>query len=105
MCSEPVTLGGGMTIVKLGRPDCASGVNRPASTQPSYLRLSTSAGEYCGASWLRSAGAVVGSPLTSGEFTDYRECSRKRKLASRLSRPPLLTRTSRGGCGGRRRAG
>ena len=43
MCSEPVTLGGGMTIVN-GSASGRSGRNRPFSSQCAYQRASIAAG-------------------------------------------------------------
>ncbi len=37
MCSEPVTLGGGMTITKGGLPEFRSGLKKPRCCHPSYL--------------------------------------------------------------------
>src|SRR5450631_2906112 len=61
MCSDPVTLGGGITIAKGGALESGSGVKYPAATQLSYRRVSTSPGTYWGGSCLL---AVL---LTSGE--------------------------------------
>jgi hypothetical protein len=36
MCSEPVTLGGGSTIVNAGRSEVASAVKAPISSQNAY---------------------------------------------------------------------
>src|SRR5215469_1243170 len=47
MCSDPVTFGGGITMVNGGAADPASAVKYPAAAQASYRRLSTSAGRYC----------------------------------------------------------
>src|SRR5262245_40354712 len=47
MCSDPVTLGGGITMVNGGAADPASAVKYPAAAQASYRRVSTSPGEYC----------------------------------------------------------
>src|SRR3954454_5194173 len=58
-CSEPVTLGGGITIENVGLPSCGPGLKTPASTQPAYLRSSTDDGEYV----VGSSGRVVGSVM------------------------------------------
>src|SRR2546423_3698230 len=47
MCSDPVTLGGGITIAYGGLSLPASARNSPAATHCSYRRCSTCAGEYC----------------------------------------------------------
>ena len=45
MCSDPVTLGGGITIAKRGLPDTeGSAVKKPRSSQKRYQRGSTSLG-------------------------------------------------------------
>src|SRR5512133_3341779 len=43
MCSEPVTLGGGMTMLKRGFPDFGSALKAPIDSQNAYHRGSTSA--------------------------------------------------------------
>jgi hypothetical protein len=45
MCKEPVTFGGGITIVKGGFEDVASALKYPAATHFSYRGGSISAGE------------------------------------------------------------
>src|SRR5512135_3326296 len=61
MCSEPVTLGGGMTMQNAGRDGSSSGVNTPSSTQRRYNRASTDDGVYVvGRS--RASGRVVMGP-------------------------------------------
>src|SRR3954447_8942014 len=59
MCSEPVTLGGGITIAYGGLLLPASARNRPAATHCSYRRCSTSVGEY----WAGSAESAAGREL------------------------------------------
>ena len=36
MCRVPVTLGGGKTMLKAGRPDCGSALNAPTRSQYAY---------------------------------------------------------------------
>ena len=64
MCSDPVTFGGGITIVNAGAPEELSAVNRPRSSQNRYRRPSTSAGAYCGES------SAPSCPVTSRESSD-----------------------------------
>ena len=42
MCSEPVTLGGGSTMLNTGLPESGSAVNAPMDSQKEYQRASTS---------------------------------------------------------------
>src|ERR1700733_14935722 len=65
MCSEPVTLGGGMTIENAGASDNASEANSPRSSQSEYRRPSTSAGAYCEGS-SAGYGAVTSRSLVPG---------------------------------------
>src|SRR5690349_20935547 len=64
-CSEPVTLGGGITIENVGRSSCGPGSNTPASTQPAYLRSSTDDGEYVVGRSGREVGSVIAESLGS----------------------------------------
>src|SRR6266571_4265092 len=57
MCSEPVTFGGGITIVYAGRSLPASARKYPADTHRSYLGCSTSPGTY----WAGRCGMVEAS--------------------------------------------
>src|SRR5215467_8670031 len=70
ICSEPVTLGGGITMVNGGAADPASAVKYPAAAQASYRRVSTSPGEYC-------AGRPVSVPVvTAAESSGARLSAR-----------------------------
>ena len=44
MCSEPVTLGGGIMIAKRGLADAGSAMKKPLFSQKGYQRDSTSLG-------------------------------------------------------------
>src|SRR5215469_2888002 len=84
MCRDPVTFGGGITMVNGGAADRASAVKYPAAAQASYRRLSTSAGLYC-------VGRLVSVPVvtaaeSSGARTGDRLTARSGRLLPR--RPP-----------------
>ena len=64
-CSEPVTLGGGITIENVGRSSCGPGSKTPASTQPAYRRSSTDDGEYVVGRSGRDVGSVMAESLGS----------------------------------------
>src|SRR5215469_1516351 len=81
MCSDPVTLGGGITMVKGGAADPASAVKYPAAAQASYQRGSTSTGLYC-------AGRLVSVPVvtaaeSSGAWSGARLTARSGRLLPR----------------------
>src|SRR5689334_15637071 len=64
-CSEPVTLGGGITIENVGLSSCGPGLKTPASIQPAYLRSSTDDGEYVVGRSGRELGSVIAESLGS----------------------------------------
>ena len=72
-CSEPVTLGGGMTIENVGRPSGGPGLKTPASTQPAYLRSSTDDGEYVVGRSGRDVGSVMAQSLGSARAGSDRQ--------------------------------
>src|SRR5215469_3227902 len=77
MCSDPVTFGGGITMVKGGAADPASVVKYPAATQASYRRVSTSPGLYC-------VGRLVSVPVvTAAESSGARLTARSGRLLPR----------------------
>src|SRR5215472_415096 len=88
MCRDPVTFGGGITMVNGGAADPASAVKYPAAAQASYRRLSTSAGLYC-------VGRLVSVPVvTAAESSGARLTARSGRLLPR--RPPgYITRDQR----------
>src|SRR5215469_1198448 len=87
ICSEPVTFGGGITMVYDGAFEPASAVKYPASTHASYRRGSTSPGLYCAGN-----GAWAGNGVWAGGgvWAACGACAGNR-AGSRVSSVRLLT--------------
>src|SRR5512143_873849 len=99
MCSEPVTLGGGMTMQNAGRDGSSSGVNTPSSTQRRYSRASTDDGVYVVGRSRASGRVVMGPSVGTAADGTARRSPQGRERSGTGQRSLLVSSTWSGGGG------